>query len=362
LLLLVYVKWLAGESVGNAAVPRRPRVAVVTFYAPRPQALGGGGGGGGGGGKGHKWLEKMTAAVIENHKSYALRHGYDHIHLNTTLNADWPYWTKLMGLRDVLASHKHDWVLYLDSDAVVVHPDTLVMDWLAKHATGSTSALGVTVPSMSSTVPSTTGLIFSGDTLIINNGVMLLRGDARPASTRAAAAAAAAKRGGGGVSGAQWALQLFEDALAIGPARASVVPNYDQGVMAALLAGCTRSSSEDDLKACYARVDKGYAAAQAMGDRSIEVAIRSGNIDHVLLKDMIPRHVRPYVQLVPDTTFNINKCDAAELVCHVPNTHGKQRANKLQAALHLASRWERGGERERKRAVVTETANITSSM
>jgi len=339
LLLVLCVQWGSSESLDTAAIPRRPRIAVVSLYFPKPEGSGPAEKGGGIRSDGRKWLQKNKAAAIENHKSYARRHGYDHVHLNTSLHPDSAHWTKLIGVRDVLASHKHDWVLYLDSDAIVVHPETSITNWLTKYPPASA-----------------TGLIFAGDTLFINNGVMLLRGDPRPAATRAAI-----RGSGDSMSGAQWVLQLLEDSIAIGPERSRLAPAFDQGVMVALMAGCTRTSSAEEIQACYQGVDMGYKAAMESGNRSIEFAIRAGNLDHPLLKDMLPAHVRPYVQLVPDTALNSRVCETAELVCHFPNMYRKHRANKIHHALQMVARQEkeREKERDRQRTVKTGTATRT---
>ena len=91
-------------------------ICLVTTYVPDPSL-------------------KYHELVMVNHQRYASRHGYQHVAIAKRMVADneTDHWNKIVAVNRILNSVEHlpgspDWIIWLDSDAVVLDLDVNIQD------------------------------------------------------------------------------------------------------------------------------------------------------------------------------------------------------------------------------------------
>ena len=147
--------------------------------------------------------------------------------------------------------------------------------------------------------------VFSGDSNIINAGVMLLRN----------------------TDWMKYALKEVWDIGANFTKYPQIGMGYDNAAFSMFLAGCNGTSSESDLRQCYLKSDAGY---YSINDK---LAISSANIEfyRTLLSPTVFPHVRP----VPQHAFNCYHSNSAEFILHLA---GPRRETKLRLIEEAISR------------------------
>ena len=145
--------------------------------------------------------------------------------------------------------------------------------------------------------------IFSGDTNVINTGVMLLRN----------------------TDWMKYALKEVWDIGANFTKYPQIGMGYDNAAFSMFLAGCNGSSSESDLRQCYLKSDAGY---YSINDK---LAISSANIEfyRTLLSPTVFPHVRP----VPHDAFNCYQSDRAEFILHFAGAHREAKLRLVEGAI-----------------------------
>ena len=202
-----------------------------------------------------------VGAVVENHRRYAAAHGYAFYNVPEIVrNPGVSFLTdahffKLHLVREKL--REHAWVLWVDFDAIFVDLAVRLEDL---------------VDSLPSPKPS---FVFSGDSNILNDGVILVRKS-------------------------KWSERLLSDALAFGREPefdgANVIGmTGDNAALAILFGGCSPSSTQAEREACYDRVDVGWT------DASVAQGIRDGDV--AVADRLIAPSVRPHVHLVAQSRF-----------------------------------------------------------
>lgn len=230
-----------------------------------------------------------AAAAIENHRRYAAAHGYSFCH---TSNLDPKHRTphnsfmadaQFNKLRRVRALLKHhEWVLQLDLDAIFVD-FTATLEDIVSHWAGAGHE-GI-------------DLLFSGNKLVINSGVLLFRRSPWTDNLLTETVEL-------GVSLGTWTKSKWRDA--------ERGPGGDNWALAVVLAGCNRSSSAAELTGCYRRADGGN------GNDTFTESIYAGKqavADTALSADAAKR-----MRVLPRALFQSYQAAEAQFVLHYPGS------------------------------------------
>mmetsp|Transcript_36437 Transcript_36437/g.96104 ORF Transcript_36437/g.96104 Transcript_36437/m.96104 type:complete len:227 (+) Transcript_36437:162-842(+) len=185
---------------------------------------------------GHFTADHYTA-VIENHRCWAHLQGFDHHtvrgHSELTSWADRPlkdrkhstgHWLKFPAISQAF-SNGYKFVLFVDMDAIFISNSSF--------------------RSLVAQAGEASFWFSSGNGNVINSGVMGLRAT-------------------------HWSKWLLKEAWAIGD---TGHPIKDNAALAMILGGCRRTSSDDELKRCYARSDQGY------NNRTLLKKLKAGLLD-----------------------------------------------------------------------------------
>ena len=227
------------------------------------------------------WLKETHALIQSNHQSWAKCHGYTYIHQTQSLNAHLdPHWTKLYLIKNLLST-KCSRVLFLDFDALFMH-----CGYSIDYLFGREKVLDNEV------------FIFSGDTNIINSGVMIFKRS-------------------------EWVSKFLDDVLAIGPTP-GLGMGYENTALAIALVGCHKNSTRLEREQCYNRSDYAYIEKTQQNKKTsyykIMLGIKStlvGVVDHQYID---------YIHLMPHNWFNSYKAKSANFIVHFP---GQAKKNAL---------------------------------
>lgn len=248
------------------------------------------------------------ARVHDNHRAYAASHNYSYVHQSQPLYnasvARWPAWNKVLLLMKLLDERessgdvRHDWVLWVDSDALFCQKSRSLQKLLSHYNAWNASFL------------------FSGDTNAINSGVLLLRNTA-------------------------WSRMMLAEVWAMGEALETRLSPHrplgmagDNALFSAFLGGCTSllSSTVEDYRACYAHTDLGWSPPR--GQRRRDVAKRIAQADDVIYKTMIHPSVLPHVRALPRGVFNAEALGPSAFVVHFAGWKSdRSKSQRLQEAL-----------------------------
>jgi len=121
------------EILNSTQLPpdKIPGIAIVSHYAGKVGYL---------------------AKAQENHIAYANKHGYDYFFRDGNISGDnfidrnadkalyqlGLYWQKITAVKDVLATGKYKWVMWIDADAVFTNTDQKIEDFLKTWAKDTT--------------------------------------------------------------------------------------------------------------------------------------------------------------------------------------------------------------------------------
>jgi len=172
-----------------------------------------------------KRIQGPLKAILSNHAEYAQKHGYTYrtfdfaealaLGLEKKERRD-RKWAKLLFFSS-LFDQGFKWILYIDTDAIFFDTSLSISQSLNRiqslHGAGTT-AFNIDKKDM----------YFSGDTLPINSGFILIQNTV-------------------------WMRRLLDTAYSIGPY--AKLPTYEQGAIVAVLNGCTALSSIEELWECY---------------------------------------------------------------------------------------------------------------
>ena len=219
--------------------------------------------------------------IRSNHENYASCQGYTYIHQTTSLNETLtPHWTKLFLIRKLLQT-QCALVMWVDFDALFMHCRYGIEHVLATNK--------VTNDAM---------LIFSGDTNIINSGVMIFRRS-------------------------EWSMDFIDKVVAIGHTpgpdpsfKGGLGMGYENTAFAIALVGCNSSATQTEREECYRKSDYAYIDKEN-GDKRSYLKLTAGDkqaLDAVLMDEYKVR-----VHLLPQTDFNSYKMRTAKFVVHFPS-------------------------------------------
>ena len=227
----------------------------------------------------------MRTSIGSNNRRYAALHGYAYYHETKIVrNPGQRYSTDAFFLKEHIVVGEmrrgHEWVLHIDLDAIFVDFATSLDDIIR--------GLELTTPPRDATPPS---FVFSGDTCIINAGVILVRNSA-------------------------WSKALMLSALELGrepewDGKNAIGMKGDNAALAILLAGCPVRSTQAQRVACYDRVDRGWR------DVAFERRIRAG--DAAALASTVAPEVLPHVRLLAQERFQAYALRAAKFILHYPS-------------------------------------------
>ena len=239
---------------------------------------------------------------IHNHRAYALIHNYSYFYYNEQLNPSRPpQWAKISIIRHILAlPRKFDWLLWLDSDAIILK--------LGKSVENILDHFNVSI---------NVKLVFSGDTNAMNTGVMLLRRS-------------------------DWVLNALKEVWDIGETLSlnpKVGMGYDNAAFSMFLAGCNSSSSYEQLRLCFNASD--------LGATSNSSKLRIENADPEIYRLMLSPQVLTHVLPVPHKLFNCYRTEDAKFVVHFAGYHERTKSRRMAVAMrrvtypnHLFHWWE----------------------
>ena len=289
--------------------------------------------------------EPKILQTFDNHRKYAMRHQYTYVcetsvildENNQTVSK---YWTKVVMLQRLLSPpYSFDWVLWVDSDAVVLphgmsqsiehflnDPINRIVLYPIKAGlspSSSTSSTAVPPAATNAIAPPpnntdatasnhssphtarsidqpVTSFIFSGDENAINDGVMLTRRT-------------------------DFSLYMLDQVRKIGAkldaAGVSIGMKYDNAAFSIFLGGCNSSSACNvtDYQRCYDRVDLGYNLSNRFNParRQIESA------DLQIYARMLHPSVLPHVMPVRQSHFQSHAIKNAKFILHFPNRRDK---------------------------------------
>ena len=236
-----------------------------------------------------------VAAALENHRRYAATHGYSIYHTTdldprhrTPYNTfkDDAKFNKLRRVRSLL--EHHEWVLQIDVDALFVDFSAKLEDIVSRWAGAGHEGVD---------------LLFSGNALVINSGVLLFRRS-------------------------PWTDNLLVEATQLGVSRGTrTEPEWrnagkpglggietgglaDNWALAVVLAGCNRSSSAAELSSCCRRADGGN------GNTTFKNAIHAG--DQAVADTALSADAANHTRLLPRALFQSYQASEAQFVLHCP--------------------------------------------
>lgn len=224
---------------------------------------------------------ETLARIRNNHQSYADCQGYTYIHQTTSLNETLtPHWTKMYLIRDLLQT-KCTSVLWVDFDALFMH---------CKY--------GIEHVLSSNNVKEEAKLIFSGDTNIINSGVMIFRRS-------------------------PWSIQFINTIISIGHTpgpdpsfKGGLGMGYENTAFAIALVGCAPSSTQAEREDCYRRSDYAYIEKEK-GNKENYLRMTAGDRD--ALDAVLADKFKSHVHILPQTEFNSYKVRTAKFIVHFPS-------------------------------------------
>lgn len=239
----------------------------------------------------------VNMAVAENHRRYAEVHGYAYYHeTNIVRNSGQRYLTdayfsKVHVVRDKLR-RGHEWVLLVDLDAIFVD-FSISLDDIIGEEVPRANHLGKFLARRSSErlVSRIPSLVFSGDTCVINSGVLLLR------KSRFSEAMLSN------------ALELGRDPEWDGVRQIGM--GGENAAYAIILAGCAMNATQAQRVACYDRVDRGWR------DEAFERRVRDG--DTTALASVVATEMLPHVRLLAQGRFQSYELRLANFVLHYPS-------------------------------------------
>ena len=244
-------------------------------------------------------------AVMENHRRYAAMHGYAYYKSIDEIvrNPDIDFLSDVFFYKERLVREKlrqgHEWVLYLDYDAIFVDFSVRLEDVVrrfapkpAKAKAKAQAALKTSTTPNSALLPPRPSLLFSGDTCIINAGVILVRKS-------------------------EWSETMLSETITFGREyefdRANAIGmTGDNAALAMMLGGCTPASTQAERIACYDRVNLGWT------DKEITRRIRGGDAE--MLDRFVGPAMRPHVQLLSQAEFQAYFLRDAKFMLHYPSS------------------------------------------
>ena len=169
-----------------------------------------------------------------------------------------------------------DWILWIDSDAIVVNI-TVKLDNIVNRYANSRN----------------TSLLFSGDKNIINSGVLLIRNTL-------------------------WMSWALAEVWKIGEKLLTyprIGMGYDNAAFSIFLSGCRSFNSYTEFKICYNNSDLGYLS------RENQILIE--NADPLVLRRVISPEILPYVAMIPRKVWNSNKLNEDRFILHLAGVSWK---------------------------------------
>ena len=232
---------------------------------------------------------ETLARIRNNHQSYAACQGYTYVHQTVSLNETLtPHWTKMYLIRDLLQT-KCASVLWIDFDALFMHCKYSIEHLLSSNKVNDEALL-----------------IFSGDTNIINSGVMIFRRS-------------------------PWSIQFINTIISIGHTpgpdpsfKGGLGMGYENTAFAIALVGCKPSSTQSQREECYKRSDYAYIEKEK-GNKESYLKMTAG--DREALDLVLVDEFKPYVHILPQSEFNSYKVRTAKFIVHFPSQ--KKRMNLL---------------------------------
>ena len=239
----------------------------------------------------------VNMAVAENHRRYAEVHGYAYYHETKIVRNSGQryltdaYFSKVHVVRDKLR-RGHEWVLLVDLDAIFVD-FSISLDDIIGEQVPRANHLGKFLARRSSErlVSRIPSLVFSGDTCIINSGLLLLR------KSRFSEAMLSN------------ALELGRDPEWDGVRQIGM--GGENAAYAIILAGCAMNATQAQRVACYDRVDRGWR------DKAFERRVRDG--DTTALASVVATEMLPHVRLLAQGRFQSYELRLANFVLHYPS-------------------------------------------
>lgn len=219
---------------------------------------------------------------LANHRYYANLHGYAYFQFVQPFSSDpFPTWTKLSLILNLFhPPFYYDYVLWMDSDAIFYNLSQKIEDIVD--------------------FKSNPDLVASGETHVINAGVMLLRNT-------------------------KWVSDLLILTLKLrhvyesGPVFGA---GCDNNVLSAVLGGCTLKSSYNDIYEAYQRNDRAYIEHN-QGRSELFNALSNGNIGafQSILSPDILLHYKP----LPQTIWNSYYPENAKFILHFAGRTRKEK-------------------------------------
>ena len=284
---------------------------------------------------------ELRQAVLENHRQYAVSHHYhyyrhnfsdkDHMinlhlsgkrhsvsighgisgaHRHAVSKHNTYHWFKLPLIKALFGPpYNHDFVLYIDSDAIFLDMSVSIFDILEQNR----------VFSGRSTIAQ---FAFSGDvSAAVNSGVMLLRNS-------------------------RWTRSMLEDVSRLGELletthgkEETIGMGGDNAAFLIYMGGCNSSDVAQSmavLKACFDRVNIAYnTETRALNP---EIALKIAEADMEVYEKMVPADILDHLAVIPQRQFNSFDPEKARFIVHSSLSRKKghdDRRTQLAKALSM---------------------------
>lgn len=286
----------------------------------------------------HKEEIELRQAVLENHRRYALSHHYhyyrhnfsdkDHlinlhlsgrghsvsighgaarVHKNAVSKHNTYHWFKLPLIKALFgAPYNHDFVLYIDSDAIFVDMGISIFDILEQNR----------VFSGRSTIAQ---FAFSGDvSAAINSGVMLLRNS-------------------------RWTRSMLDDVSRFGElletthSAETIGMGGDNAAFLVYMGGCNASDASQSiavLRSCFEKVNIAFNVETNAVDR--DMALKIAEADMEVYEKMVSAEILDHLAVLPQRQFNSFDLEKALFVAHMSLSRKRgrdERRERLAQAL-----------------------------
>lgn len=247
----------------------------------------------------------LTTVTQRNHATYAKHNGYSYYHGRSIdlelVKGRTAHWVRFPIILNLLRTH--EWVLWLDSDAMFVNftkpIESLLIDHKIvasdggeslRHHGGSKSFLFSGVILFCCCAFVFLILSYHKDYNAVNSGVLLIRRS-------------------------KFSFHMLDEVWKIGGKmiewgkQAAIGMGYDNCAFAVFLAGCTSNSSFEEYQKCYDKVDRGWIEGK-------ETFLNISKADPSTYARMLPPHILHHIQPVSQRELNCYDPNASKLITH----------------------------------------------
>jgi len=221
-------------------------------------------------------------------KKYAQLHNYSYYDFsNTPIDNDIsPYWVKIYLMLKLMTEEcNFEYLFWLDSDAVILNTTRKIEHIISDFD-----------------IDTNVSLVFSGDTNIINSGVLLMKNS-------------------------EWSKYALNELYHIGFVNNLGVE--DNGAFSVFLMGCTHLSTQVEYRSCYDKADRGWRGPEKKVYHNYHLNANRSYIDEI-----VSEPIRNYVRVIPHTEFNSMSINGARFIRHFAGKPLEEKADEMTILLN----------------------------